>query len=134
VSRIAVVTDERVGVGRIVGHRPLLVRRVGLTFAIIVAQIVRFEWFGERQLLRMPDAELLAQRHDGVERLDAEIHPAIQVAQIWQLDAQRFVHGSEMQQSIRLDAILIQRRTGPRQPTVPGWPPKSVIRPIRRNI
>jgi hypothetical protein len=44
------------------------------------------------------------------------------------------VHGSEMQQSIRLDAILIQRRTGPRQPTVPGWPPKSVIRPIRRNI
>lgn len=91
------VPDKCVGVGRIVGHRPLLVRRVRFSFAIIVAQIVRLERLGKGQFLRMSDAEFLAQRHDGIERFDAEIHSAIQVAQIWQLDTESFVHGSKMQ-------------------------------------
>ena len=129
------MSDESVGIGRIVGHGPLLVRRrVGFTFAIIVTQIVRFQRLAKGQFLRMPNSQFLAERNDSVECLDAEIHPAIQVAQIGQLDAQSLVHRREMEQSIRLNSVLIQRRTSPREPAVAGGPPKCVIRPIGRNV
>ena len=133
---MVVVADESVGVGVGRGggrHRPFLVG-VGLAFAVIVAQIVRLERLAERQLLRMPDAQLFAQRDDGVERLDAEIHPAVQVAQVGQLDAQGLVHRREMEQRIRLHSVLIQRRARPRQPNVARRPPERVIRPIGSDI
>ena len=82
----------------------------------------------------MTDAELLAERHDGVERFDAEVDAAVEVAEIRELDAERLVHRSEVEQSIRLHSALIQRGASAGQPAVAGRPPESVIRPIQRDI
>ena len=82
----------------------------------------------------MTDAELFAQSDDRVESFHAEIHAAVDIAQVGQLDAQRFVHRSKMEQRIRLNAVLIERRARPGQPAVARRPPQSVIRPIERYI
>lgn len=39
-----------------------------------------------------------------------------------------------MQNGVRLHAVLVERRTRPRQPFIVAGPPQGVIRPIDRNI
>ena len=42
--------------------------------------------------------------------------------------------GREKEQSIRLNSVLIQRPTSPREPPVAGGPPNCVIGSIGRNV
>lgn len=129
--RVGVLADERVRVGRGVGQgAPLL----GARLAVVVAQVVRLERLGERELLRVTDAELLAQGDDRVERFHAEVHAAVEEAQVGQLDAQRLVHGREVEQRVRLDAALVERRARPREPAVARRPPQGMVRPVERYI
>lgn len=62
-----------------------------------------------------------------VERLDREVHSAVQISQIGQLYTERFVHGREMEEGVRLHTILVQCGAGPGQPGVAVWPPEGVV-------
>lgn len=132
VRRRVVLANERVRVGRRVRRGAPLLH--GARFAVVVAQVVVLERLGERELLRVPDAELLAQRHHGVERLDAKVHATVDEAQVGQLHPQRLVHGREVEHGVGLHAVLVERRPSPRQPAVARRPPERVIRPIQRDI
>ena len=44
------------------------------------------QWIAEGELLRVAQLQVPAHLHTRVERLHAEVHRAVQVSQIWQLD------------------------------------------------
>ena len=55
----------------------------------------------------MPDFKLAAHVEDGAEGFDGEIHTAVDVPQIGQLNPQRLVHWCEVDESVGIDVVLI---------------------------
>jgi len=125
---------ERVGVGGDVAVALLGLPLRGLQIAEVVLEVVRLERLAEGHLLRVADAELLADLADGGERVDGEVDAGVQVAQIGQLDAKCLLHGGEVQDGVRLHAALVQRVPRAGQPFVLLGPPQGVIGPVDRDI
>lgn len=85
--------DECVGVGRwrqvlsavlvvaVLLDQQLLLRLIGVVFL----QMLRQERLAQRQLFRVANAQIFAQRHDGLECLHRVVDAAIDIAKIWDL-------------------------------------------------
>lgn len=67
--------------------------------------------------------ELLAEVDDGVEGLDGEVDPAVEVSHVGQLDPEGLVHGREVEDRVGGHAVLVEGAPRPRQPVVAPRPP-----------
>lgn len=65
--------------------------------------------------------------NNGAERVNREVDLAVNVSEVRKLDSDGFVHRSEVEGSIGVDAILIQCVLGSGQPFIASWPPQSMV-------
>lgn len=137
VQRVAAAAERRYEAVCVSGRlmRPtaavLVLRQLALReLGEVLLQMDGVQWLAERQLLRMANVQVLAQIDDCIECFDREVDATVQMAQIGQLDAQRLVHGREVEQGVGVDAALVERRAGARQPFVLLRPPQGVVGPI----
>lgn len=136
VQRVAAATERRYEAVRVRGRlmRPaavLVLRQLALReLGEVLLQVDGVQRFAERQLLRMADVQVLAQIDHRIERFDREVDATVEVTQIGQLDAQRLVHGREVEQGVGVHAALVERGAGARQPFVLLRPPQGVVGPV----
>jgi hypothetical protein len=74
--------------------------------------------------------ELSAQGSDGVESFNREVDSGVQISQIRKLYSELFLHRSEMENRICVDAALIQGGPCPQEPLVLYRPPQGVLGPV----
>lgn len=78
------VGDKCVGVGRRLQVAILVSVELSLgKLRVVLLQVDLFQRLAQRQLLRIPNAQVFAQVHHGPERLRREVDAAVQVAQVW---------------------------------------------------
>lgn len=78
--------------------------------------------------------ELLAEIYNGVEGLDGEVDPAVEVSHVGQLNPQHLVHRREVEHRVCGHTVLVQGAPRPRQPVISRRPPQRVIRPVHGNV
>ena len=78
--------------------------------------------------------ELRADRDDRVKSLCGEVHVAVDVSQVGQLDPQRLVHWREVDEGVGRDAVPVQGPPRLVQPDVLLRPPHRVVRPVHGNV
>ena len=106
----AALGDECVGVDSLAGAAVLGRHRCALSqqrLLVVLLQVGRLQRLAQGQLLRMPYPELLAERDAGTKRPDGEVDVAVDVSQVWQLDAERLVHRGEVDDGVGRDVVLV---------------------------
>ena len=96
--------------------------------------MLRVEGLAKRQLLGVPDSQVLAEHDAGVECPHREIHVAVDEPQVGQLDAECLVHRGEVDEGVGRDVVLVQRPPRLVQPDVLLGPPHRVVRPVHGNV
>lgn len=89
----------------------------------VVFQVVGLEWFAQRQLLGMSDAQVFAELDDGGEGFDGEVNFGVEISEVRKLHSQTFVHRREVKEGVGRYCALVKGLASVKQPFVFHWPP-----------
>ena len=89
--------------------------------------MLRVEGLAKRQLLGVPDTQVLAEHDAGIERPHRKVHVAVDEPQVGQLDAECLVHWGEVDEGVGCDVVLVQRPPRLVQPDILLRPPHCVV-------